>query len=474
MLKKYEDRKGFGSRAVLTAGLVMACMSLAMARANAQAPTAQAAPSQAAATQSDATPAQPPAPQTEMFALRMQATATEQATFKFPSAYQGPQSLVSGNYGRETSDVTGFIGVGGLPGFEFWVNPEIDQGYGLSSGHGVAGIPNGEAARINASTPYVKIPFAFVRQTFNLGGEVEQVSPDQNQLAHMTTANRVMVTVGKLSVASIFDANSFAHDPRGDFFNGDMMDTASFDYAGNANTETYGAVVEWRQSFWTARLGAFDMAASPGNRDLDAKFGQVQTVGELELRNSWWKRTGKIVFTGFYDRARFAAFSDIVAAGPVTAATDLSGFRRYRSKAGFAANGEEQLIGDLSGFFRAGFQDGRYESFGFTDVDRTAAAGLSLAGGAWKRPNDKVALAFAVNEASRDRLAFLNDGGQGLMLGDGRLTRSGPEQIVETYYAVAIRSNLILTFDAQMVANPGYNRDRGPAPIIGLRLHFQR
>lgn len=404
----------------------------------------------------------------------MQATATEQATFKFPSAYRGSQSLVSGNYGRETSDFTGFIGGGGPPGFELWVNPELDQGYGLSSGHGVAGIPNGEAARVNASTPYVKIPFAFVRQTFNLGGEVEQVSADQNQLAHLTTANRATVTVGKLSVASIFDANSFAHDPRADFFNGDMMDTASFDYAGNANTETYGAVVEWRQSFWTTRLGGFDMAASPGNRDLDSHFGQVQIVGELELRNTWWKRTGRIVFTGFYDRARFAAFSDITAAGPIIGTTDLAPFRRYRGKGGFAVNGEEQLIGDLNGFFRAGAQDGRYESFGFTDVDRSVVAGLSLTGGGWGRPSDKAAFALAVDEASRQRLAYLNQGGQGLMLGDGRLTRSGPEQIVETYYALAIRSELILTFDAQMVANPGYNRDRGPAPIIGLRLHFQR
>ena len=413
------------------------------------------------------------APVTTVTGFHVQATSTEQATFAFPSAYAGPHSLVSGDYGRETADVTGFFGVGGLPGFEFWVNPEIDQGYGLSSGYGVAGIPNGEAARINASSPYFKMPFAFVRQTINLGGEVQQVSDDQNQLAKLVTANRLTFTVGKMSVASIFDANSFAHDPRGDFFNGDFMDTASFDYAGNANTETYGAVAEYRHDWMTARLGLFDMAATPGNRDLDGRFGQMQGVAELELRTAFLKRPGKLVLTGFYDRARFAAFADVTKGGPITASTDIVAFRRYRGKGGLMANGEQQVIGDMSAFFRMGFQDGRYESFGFTDVDRSLAVGVSIGGASWKRSGDKVGLALAADQASRQRLAFLGAGGEGLMLGDGALRRSGTEKIMEGFYSASLTPTITVTFDSQIVINPGFNRDRGPAPLIGVRLHYQ-
>jgi high affinity Mn2+ porin len=30
-----------------------------------------------------------------------------------------------------------------------------------------------------------------------------------------------------------------------------------------------------------------------------------------------------------------------------------------------------------------------------------------------------------------------------------------------------------VTFDYQFIENPGYNRDRGPVPVFGSRLHMQ-
>jgi high affinity Mn2+ porin len=412
------------------------------------------------------------APQRESHAAHFQVTATDQTTFKFPSAYDGPQSLFAGNYGRETSDATAFLGAGGLSGFEFWIDLEIDQGYGLSAGHGAAGIPNGESARLNSSSPYVMLPQIFARKTINLGGEIEQVPGDQNQLAQVVTANRLTFTIGKTSVSSIFDANSYAHDPRGDFFNGALMDTATLDYAGDANSETYGAVAEWRQGRFTGRLGVFDMAKTPGSAHLDSGFGQIQTVAELEERHTVHGLSGKLVLTAFYDRARIAAFSDAIAAG-ADGAPDLASARRYRGKGGVAANGEQQLSADTAVFFRAGFQDGRYESFGFTDADQTLAVGVSLTGARWKRANDKIGLAVVLDQASKDRLDFLAHGGMGLVIGDGRLVHSGVEQIAEAYYSVAIKGALVLSLDAQLIVNPGYNRDRGPAPLLGVRIHDQ-
>jgi high affinity Mn2+ porin len=418
------------------------------------------------------TPSAPAAPQRQLFAAHFQVTATDQATFKFPSAYEGPQSLVSGTYGRETSDATAFLGVGGLPGFEFWVDPEIDQGYGLSAGHGVAGMPNGDSDRINASHPYVMVPQIFARQTINLGGEVEQVSADENQLAKLVTANRLTLTVGKTSLESIFDANSYAHDPRGDFLNGALMETATLDYAGDANAETYGAIAEWRQGRFTGRVALFDMPKTPGSPHLDSSFGQFQTVAEIEERHTVHGLPGKLVITTFYDRARMATFADAIADG-ADGAPDLAAARRYRGKGGVAANGEQQVSSDVSVFFRAGFQDGRYESLGFTDADQTLAVGVSLTGARWKRANDKIGLALVFDQASKERLDFLAHGGEGLIIGDGGLIHSGVEQITEAYYSAAIKGALVLTLDAQLIVNPGYNRDRGPAPLLGARIHDQ-
>ena len=109
----------------------------------------------------------------------------------------------------------------------------------------------------------------------------------------------------------------------------------------------------------------------------------------------------------------------------------------------------------------------------FSDIDRTLSAGLSLTGKRWGRAGDTVGLAGVVNQASSQRLAFLNAGGLGILAGDGSLAHSGAEQILETYYSLALLKVAHLTFDYQFIANPAYNRDRGPVSVLGARLHAQ-
>jgi high affinity Mn2+ porin len=58
------------------------------------------------------------------------------------------------------------------------------------------------------------------------------------------------------------------------------------------------------------------------------------------------------------------------------------------------------------------------------------------------------------------------------LIGDRRLPHPGLEQILETYYSIALRAWRI-TFDYQFFNNPAYNRDRGPVSVLGLRLHGQ-
>jgi len=60
----------------------------------------------------------------------------------------------------------------------------------------------------------------------------------------------------------------------------------------------------------------------------------------------------------------------------------------------------------------------------------------------------------------------------GFILGDGRLIY-GLEEIFEAYYTTHVWRGLSMAIDYQHVANPGYNRDRGPASVIGFRLHIE-
>ena len=67
---------------------------------------------------------------------------------------------------------------------------------------------------------------------------------------------------------------------------------------------------------------------------------------------------------------------------------------------------------------------------------------------------------------------FLNDGGLGILVGDGMLPHPGPEQIVEMYYQLPVLASTV-TFDYQFIVNPAYNRDRGPVSVLGARWHTE-
>jgi high affinity Mn2+ porin len=414
----------------------------------------------------------PPALQMDNFAVHGQTTFLEQYDPPFHSPFTGPNSLIP-NEGRETFDATAFLGWRLWDGAEFWVNPEIDQGFGLSGTLGVAGFPSGEAYKVGESVPYARVPRAFIRQTVNLGGDTEKVDADQNVFSGSRTANRLVFTVGKFSVTDIFDNNKYAHDPKNDFMNWALIDTATFDYAADAWGYTYGAAAEWYQGDWTFRGGIFDQSTVPNSADLDTTFAQFQWVGEIERRYQLWGQPGKLAVTGFLTRGRMGGFADAIALAQTTGSpADIAAVREYRSRGGISLNLEQQITEELGVFARAGFANGDVEPFDFIDVDRTAAAGLSLTGKQWGRPDDTIGLAGVVNGITGVHQQFLNAGGLGILVGDGMLPHPGPEQIIETYYELPV-SFLKLTLDYQFIVNPAYNEDRGPASVISARLHTQ-
>jgi len=101
------------------------------------------------------------------------------------------------------------------------------------------------------------------------------------------------------------------------------------------------------------------------------------------------------------------------------------------------------------------------------------AAGLSLSGKIWGRPDDTVGLAGVVNNISSAHKDFFNAGGLGILIGDGALPDSGLEQILEAYYSYALTASTRLSFDYQFIINPAYNVDRGPVSVFSGRLHAQ-
>jgi high affinity Mn2+ porin len=410
--------------------------------------------------------------QTDNFAVHGQATLLEQYAPPFRSPYVGPNSLFP-NQGRETLDFTAFLGWRLWDGAELWINPEIDQGFGLSATLGVAGFPSGEAYKIGDSYPYARLPRTFIRQTINLGGDSEKVDGAANQFEGSRTSNRLVLTIGKFAVTDIFDTNKYAHDPRTNFMNWALVDTGTFDYAADAWGYTYGASVEWYQGQWTLRGGWFDLSVVPNSTDLDASFGQFQWLAEVERRYDLWGHPGKIAVTGFLSRGRMGSFQDAISLAQITGGpANIAAVRKYQSRGGISMNVEQEITSDLGVFMRAGWADGNIEPYEFSDIDRTVSAGLSLKGKQWGRPDDTFGLAGIVNDISKVHQQFLNAGGLGILVGDGMLPHPGPEQIIETYYAFPL-SAATVTFDYQFIVNPAYNRDRGPVSVIGARVHAE-
>jgi high affinity Mn2+ porin len=408
----------------------------------------------------------------DWLALHGQTTLVGQYAFPFHAPYHGRNSLHP-NQGRETWDVTLYAGVRLWKGAEFWVNPEIDQGFGLSDTLGLAGFPSGEAYKVGARVPYVRVPRFFLRQVVDFGGKAQDVAAGINQFPATTTANRLVLTIGKLAVTDIFDANRYAHDPRTDFMNWALVDTGSFDYAADAWGYTYGAVAEWYYGSWTLRGGGFDLSIVPNSTTLDPSFGQFQLVGEVEHRFNLWGAPGKVAVTPWLSRGRMGTYTDATHLADMTGQpADIATVRRYRSRWGLAANLEQQVTPDWGLFLRTGFASPDVEPYEFTDVDRTVAAGGQLIGRSWQRPDDTIGIAGVLNGISSRHEAFLNAGGLGILVGDGRLPHPGLEQILETSYSLAVRAWRV-TFDYQFFNNPAYNRDRGPVSVLGLRLHAQ-
>jgi hypothetical protein len=86
----------------------------------------------------------------EDWAIHGQTTFTEQYHPAFRSPYAGPQSLNGGSRGDETWDVTLYGGLRLWHGAEVWVNPEVNQGFGLSDTFGVAGYPSAESYKLGS------------------------------------------------------------------------------------------------------------------------------------------------------------------------------------------------------------------------------------------------------------------------------------------------------------------------------------
>jgi high affinity Mn2+ porin len=431
----------------------------------------------------NADPPPTPTPLPERWSVHVQATNTQQYHGTFPAAYSGAQSLFPGPDTEKTFDFTLFLGARLWRGAAAYVDPEIDQGFGLGNPgpdaeyngtFGAAGYLSGEAFKVGEHKPYGRLQRYFVRQTFNLGGKPQAVEPDQNQLGETITADHLILTFGKFAVTDVFDTNAYAHDPKNDFLNWALIDMGSFDYAADAWGFTRGLSAELTRGGNTWRAGIFQLSLLPNVDQLERSFlRQFSPIVEYE-RRTWLfgGHPGSVKLLLYGDYGFMAAYADATAAAIASGtAPVLAPFRTQRHwKIGGGVNVQQEIVPHVGFFSRVSAMNGTWEAFDYADIDRSFSAGLSFDGGAWRRPNDTLGIAGAVNAISGPFRRYLAAGGLGITIGDGALTYGG-EQIVEAYYKLGIGPDVAITGDYQRVIDPGYNMLRGPVNVYGLRVH---
>ena len=390
----------------------------------------------------------------------------------FRSPYAGPNSLPGSGQARETWTTTAFLGVRLWQGGEFYFDPELAQGFGLNGTLGLAGFSNGEAQKAGAPFPKYRPQRYYIRQTFGLGGEQEDVADAANQLPGKRDIDRVTVVVGRFAVGDFFDGNSYAKDPRADFMNWAMWSSGAYDFPADLPGFTRGAVAELNRKDWAVRVGVFEVPSAPNSDVLTFKTGGA--VLEFEERHKIFDQPGKLRLGIFANRGNTGNYRQALAIAAFDPAIDINtvmqSIRRENPKYGFYANAEQQIAKDIGLFARASWNDGQNETLSFTDIDRSLSGGVSIKGSYWGRSSDTIGLGGAINGLSSGHRDLLAAGGLGLLIGDGRLNYQ-PERILETYYALAIDKNFTVTADYQFITNPAYNADRGPVHIFSGRLH---
>jgi high affinity Mn2+ porin len=403
-----------------------------------------------------------------------QTTIIGQGYPSFRSPYQGQNSLQGSKQFKNTLSATAFLGLRLPEGTEFYLNPELMQGSGLSETFGLGGFSNGEAQKSGFPVPRANIARVFLRHSFGLGGEQETIEDGPNQLAGKQDISRITVVAGKVSVIDFFEGNTYAHDPRRDFLNWNMYCCGSYDLTMDKVGYTWGTYAELNQKHWAVRAGYFLLPTRSNVNSFDTNIpNRGQFIAELELRYSAWSQPGKLRLFGYLSRGNAGSYAEAVAL-PLNSPDypDITLTRRVRNNPGFAVNIEQAITEELGLFARASWGSGQTEKLGWTDCDASFSLGGVLQGTAWGRPNDRFGLGGVIDALSPEARAYFAAGGLGILIGDGQLNYRH-EKILESFYAYSINPWATLSFDYQFIANPAYNADRGPVSIFASRLHLE-
>jgi high affinity Mn2+ porin len=442
-------------------------------------PVAQTSPQDSASASDDAESGDLltlfPHSQTAPYWISGQANIIFQWHPSFPAKYSGPNSFHSFGENATSKVYTLYLGYELTHNTEVFMDVESAGGHGLSAALGLAGFVNLDVVRNPELGDVPYLARAMVRQIIPLSDQRVPAERGPFGLATSLPARRLEFRVGKMGLVDFFDTNTYGTDSHLQFLNWTVDNDGAYDYAANTRGYTDAAIIEYDDHWFTARFGEAMMPKTANGIFLDADLARARSENlELDATGSLFvHRAGTVRLISFLNHANMGNYEEAIRdfQGGETPVPDIISTRKQgRHKYGFSLNFEQELTSQLALFGRLGWGDGRNESFAYTECDRSLELGAFTKAEKWKRKNDRAGAVFVMNGIVAAHQEYLALGGRGFSLGDGGLNY-GHEKIFEAFYTAHLWRGFFASFDVQHINNPGYNKDRGPVVVPGLRFH---
>ena len=411
--------------------------------------------------------------------LGLQFTGIYQNMPSFHSPYQGDNSLrFDHGLGQAFTHTYGiYFGSQITNNLQAYCDVEMFLGDGISHGLGLGGYVNGDFIRAGpanlAQVPY--LARLYLRYLIPLSEErAEPAEPGMDQLPSRDPTSRIEMKFGRFTLTDDMDLNRYANNQRTQFLNYAFFFNPAWDYASDTRGYSQGVTLSLVKPIWRLTFGYFQINTIANGMDLDWRIGKTGGYN-LELAIKPNKFGTVLRFLGYYNQGNMGRYRDALdiaaehSKTPNVIVLDEEIHRKY----GCGINLEQPLAdnGETGLFARAGWSDGNTTTWSYAEADRHLSVGVQVSGVHWRRAEDRFGVAFGVQGISNLHKRYLAEGGMGMLVGDGKL-RYGLEQVLETYYRVQLGRYIQISPDFQCIWNPGYNRDRGPAQVYGLRLHL--
>lgn len=396
----------------------------------------------------------------------------------FHSPYQGANSLTPEAQDATSRVLTLFTGWKPSNSTEFLCDVQETGGHGLSNALGVAGFFNLDVVRNPSLSKAPYIARLMWHQIIPLGSKKVVAERGPMSLFGELPERRLEVRFGKFSLADFFDVNTYGSDSNFQFMNWTVDNNGAYDYAADTRGYTYAAMLEFHDRNYVIRYAEALMPKVANGIHLDADMARARSENiEFELHGRVvGRQIGIVRLLSFVNHANMGDYMQQInewLADPTTPIPEITNHPLQTTvKYGFGVNFEQPLTNWFGVFGRWGWNEGQHESYAYTEADETWQVGVGGNGEHWGRAADRMGLVFVSNGISHDHALYLEDGGLGFLLGDGKLNY-GRENIIESYYTLHAWRGIFPSFDLQYMTNPGYNRDRGPVIVPSLRLHLE-